>query len=419
MLDYKPADTPIVKNHKLGVYVDQVPTNRERYQRLVRILIYSSLTRPDIAYVVSVASQFMYSPSEDHMAIVMRILSYLKSAPRRGLLFEKNGHLDLEGYTDADYAGNITDRRSTSGYFTFVGGNLVTWHSKKQNVVSRSSAEFEYRGIAQGFCEILWLRWLLAEIRFRPNAATKLHCDNQSTFEIVNNPTQRDRTKHVEVDRHFIKEKLEHKLISIPFVPSSEQLADMLTHADLKTHLTSWELPKSMHQLEGECWRESTLLDDEPFSDVFKYHSVVGALQYLTLTCPNIAFVVNQPSPMALTAFSNADYAGDRKSIGGRLNTVNLPTQLVLYPNFILCLLTCVNLCLLLSFGVVAQALHVGFVASLDQIADVFTKGLSLLRFSSSISKLHFIPRSLCLRRGRGGRGSDKPKEATDSNTGK
>ncbi|CAB4293790.1 unnamed protein product [Prunus armeniaca] len=79
-----------------------------------------------------------------------------------------------------------------------------------------------------------------------------------------------------------------------------------------------------------------------------------------------------------------------------RLNTVNLPTQLV-----------------------VAQALHVGFVASLDQIADVFTKGLSLLRFSSSISKLHFIPRSLCLRRGRGGRGSDKPKEATDSNTGK
>ncbi|CAL9014728.1 unnamed protein product, partial [Prunus brigantina] len=102
---------------------------------------------------------------------------------------------------------------------------------KKQNIVSRSSAEYEYIGIAQGVCEILWLRWLLAEIGFRPDAATKLYCDNQSAFEIANNPVQHDRTKHVEVDRYFIKEKLEHKLISIPFVPSSEQLADMLTHA--------------------------------------------------------------------------------------------------------------------------------------------------------------------------------------------
>ncbi|CAL8992442.1 unnamed protein product [Prunus brigantina] len=97
---------PGYRNHKLGVYL--------------------SLTRPDIAYAISVASQFMHSPSEDHMAVVMRILSYLKSAPGRGLLFKKNGYLDLEGYTDVDYAGNITDRRSTLGYFTFVGGNLVT-----------------------------------------------------------------------------------------------------------------------------------------------------------------------------------------------------------------------------------------------------------------------------------------------------
>ncbi|KAI5328449.1 hypothetical protein L3X38_027846 [Prunus dulcis] len=149
MIDCKLADTPIVENHKLGVYVDQVLTNKERYQRLVRIFIYLSLTRLDIAYAVSVASQFMRSPSDDHMAAVMRILSYLKFAPGR-------------------------DRHSTSGYFTFVGGNLVTWCSKKQNVVSRSFAKFEYRGIAQGVCEIQWLRWLLAEIGFRPDAASKL-----------------------------------------------------------------------------------------------------------------------------------------------------------------------------------------------------------------------------------------------------
>ncbi|BBN70342.1 hypothetical protein Prudu_1459S001500 [Prunus dulcis] len=211
MFDCKPADTPTVENHKL-----------ERYQRLVGRLIYLSLTHPDIAYAISVASQFMHSPSEDHMVVVMHILSYLKFAPGRGLLFKKNGHLDLEGYTGVDYARNITDRRSTSGYFTFVGGNLVTWRRKKQNIVSRSSAESEYKGIAQGVCEILWLR---------PNVATKLHCDNQSAFEIANNLVQHDQSKLVEVYRHFIQEKLEHKLISIPFVPSLEQLADMLTHA--------------------------------------------------------------------------------------------------------------------------------------------------------------------------------------------
>ncbi|CAL8157410.1 unnamed protein product [Prunus armeniaca] len=227
MLDCKPADTPIVENYKLGVYVVQVPTNKERYEMLVGRLIYLSLTRPDIAYAVSFASQFMHSPSEDHMAVVMHILSYLKSALGKGLLFKKNDNLDLEGYTDADYAGNITNRHSTS----------VTWRSKKQNIVSRSSAKSEYREIAQGVCEILWLRWLLAEIGFRPDAATKLYCDNKSAFEIANNPMQHDRTKHVKVYQHFIKEKPEHKLISIPFVPSSEQLADMLTHAVSKRRL--------------------------------------------------------------------------------------------------------------------------------------------------------------------------------------
>ncbi|BBG92897.1 hypothetical protein Prudu_000758, partial [Prunus dulcis] len=132
------ADNILLRRSRSGV-----PNNKERYQRLVGRLIYLSLTRPDIAYAVSVASQFMHSPSDDHMAAVMRILSYLKSAPKRGLLFKKNGHLDLEGYTDADYARNITDR--------------LTWRSKKQNVVSRSSAKSEFRGIAQGVYEILWL----------------------------------------------------------------------------------------------------------------------------------------------------------------------------------------------------------------------------------------------------------------------
>jgi hypothetical protein len=230
MLDCKPIDTPIEQNHCLAEYPDQVPTDRARYQRLVGRLIYLTHTRPDVAYAVSVISQFMHNPSESHMDAVVRILRYLKSAPGRGVMFSKhNNILEVSGFTDADWAGNITDRRSTSGYFTFVGGNLVTWKSKKQKVVARSSAEAEYRGMAHGVCELLWLRNLLHDLGFKLKSVMQLYCDNKAAIDISQNPVQHDRTKHVEVDRHFIKEKLDAKLISFPFVPTEEQLADILT----------------------------------------------------------------------------------------------------------------------------------------------------------------------------------------------
>ncbi|KAM5588526.1 hypothetical protein ABKV19_006802 [Rosa sericea] len=230
LLDCRPVDTPIEQNHCLAEYPDQVPTDRARYQRLVGRLIYLAHTRPDVAYAVSVVSQFMHNPSESHMDAVMRILKYLKSAPGRGVLFSKhNNILEVCGFTDADWAGNITDRRSTFGYFTFVGGNLVTWKSKKQKVVARSSAEAEYRGMAHGVYELLWLRNLLRDLGFKLKSAMQLYCDNKAAIDISQNPIQHDRTKHVEVDRHFIKEKLDAKIISFPFVPTEEKLADVLT----------------------------------------------------------------------------------------------------------------------------------------------------------------------------------------------
>jgi len=150
MLECKPVESLIVQNHCLAIHPDQVPTNKQRYQRLVGRLIYLSHTRPDITYAVSVVSQFMHTPSEDHMTVVIRILSYLKGAPEKGLTFKRHGNMEVKGFTDADWAENLTDQRSTSGYFTFVVGNLVTWRSKKQNVTARSSTEVEYRGMAHG-----------------------------------------------------------------------------------------------------------------------------------------------------------------------------------------------------------------------------------------------------------------------------
>ncbi|KAL6349124.1 hypothetical protein AAG906_033780 [Vitis piasezkii] len=189
LLECKPVDIPIVQNHKLGEYVNQVPANTQRYQRLVGKLIYLSHARPDIAYAVSVVSQFMHCPSEDHMDVVMRILRYLKSSPGKGLIFSKNGHLNVAGYIDADWAGNITDRKSTLGYFTSVGGNLVTWRSKKKKVVA------------------------LFSIGVAPSSEMNLLCDNKAAIAISHNPVQHDRTKHVEVDRNFIKQNLEEKII--------------------------------------------------------------------------------------------------------------------------------------------------------------------------------------------------------------
>ena len=180
---------------------------------------------------MSVVSQFMHQPSKDHMEAVIRILQYLKSFPGKGLMFSKNNHLKVNGYTNADWAGNTTDRRSTSGYFMFVGGNLVTWRSKKQKVVALSSAKAEFRGMAKGLCELLLLRRLLTEIGFAPTSEMDLFCDNKEAIAIAHNPIQHDRTKHVEIDRHFIKENLQAKIIRFPFVKSKDQLADILTKA--------------------------------------------------------------------------------------------------------------------------------------------------------------------------------------------
>ena len=144
-------------------------------------------------------------------------------------MFKKGAELTLEAYTDADYAGSIVNRRSTSGYCTFLGGNLVTWRSKKQNVVARSTAEAEFRAMAQGICELLWLKIVLDDYRIKWDAPMRLYCDNKSAISIAHNPVQHDRTKHVEVDRHFLKEKLDSGLICTPYVSTGSQLADVLT----------------------------------------------------------------------------------------------------------------------------------------------------------------------------------------------
>ncbi|XP_051136964.1 uncharacterized mitochondrial protein AtMg00810-like [Andrographis paniculata] len=137
-----------------GVLLDD-PT---LYRQLVGSLIYLTVTRPDIAYAVHIVSQFMSVPRTTHHSAVLRILRYVKGTLLHGLHYSARSSLVLTGYSDADWAGDPSDRRSTTGFCFFLGDSLISWRSKKQTVVSRSSAESEYRALADTAAELLWLR---------------------------------------------------------------------------------------------------------------------------------------------------------------------------------------------------------------------------------------------------------------------
>ncbi|RVX02060.1 Retrovirus-related Pol polyprotein from transposon RE1 [Vitis vinifera] len=204
MLDCKPIDTPMDPNVKLIPGQGEPLRDPGRYRRLVGKLNYLTITRPDISFPVSVVSQFLQSPCDSHWDVVIRILRYIKSTPGQ-------------------------DRRSTSGYCVFIGGNLISWKSKKQDVVTRSSAEAEYRAMALATCELIWLKHLLRELRFGKDEQMKLICDNQAALHIASNPVFHERTKHIEVDCHFIREKIASGCVATSFVNSNDQLADIFT----------------------------------------------------------------------------------------------------------------------------------------------------------------------------------------------
>lgn len=208
MFDCKPSGTPCDTDSKPSATAGDLLTDGTLYCSLAGALQYLTFTRPDITYAVQQVCLFMHAPREPHLAYLKRILRYLKGTISHGLPITRSKSTNLVAYSDADWGGCPDSKRSTSGYCVFMGDNLVSWSSKRQNTVSRSSVEVEYRGIANTTAETSWLRNLLTELFVFTREATIIFCDNVSAVYLTGNPVQHQRTKHVEIDIHFIRDKV-------------------------------------------------------------------------------------------------------------------------------------------------------------------------------------------------------------------
>ncbi|CAM8930112.1 unnamed protein product [Rhodiola kirilowii] len=237
MLECKPAKTALPIKHQLSLSTANLLDDPMPYRKLVGKLIYLTITRPDLSHSVHILSQFMSAPTEDHLKAAKRLLRYVKQAPAQGLFFSASSKLTLTAYCDADWAACPRTRRSTTGFCTLLGHSLISWKTKKQAIVSRSSAESEYRAMAAVCSEILWLIRLFSDMKAQVPTPISLHCDNQAALHIAKNPVFHERTKHIELDCHFIRHFINNNTIAATYIPTADQLADFLTKQLPSEHL--------------------------------------------------------------------------------------------------------------------------------------------------------------------------------------
>ncbi|XP_016652008.1 PREDICTED: uncharacterized mitochondrial protein AtMg00810-like [Prunus mume] len=194
--DSKPCPTPCLPYHRLLKDDGKPYSHPEQYRSIVGALQYLTFTRPDIAFSVNQACQFMHNPMESHVVAVKRILRYLKRTLDFGIWF-KPGLLHLHAYSDADWVEDPNDRRSVSGFIVYLGSSPISWASKKQHTVSRSSTEAEYRALAIAAAELAWIRQLFCDLHVPLHVPPLIHCDNISAIALSSNPVFHSRMKHL------------------------------------------------------------------------------------------------------------------------------------------------------------------------------------------------------------------------------
>jgi hypothetical protein len=240
MEDCKPIATPLEANLKLMKLSDEEFAEVEQqmkgipYKAAVGSLMYAMVgTRMDLAFAVSVVSQHMAKPGPMHWTTIKRIMRYLKDTSNLKLCL-RGDNISLHGYCDADWAGDANDRRSTTGYVFFVGVGAISWNCKRQPTIARSTMEAEYMAASHGAMEAIWLRLLLEDIGLVQLEATPLKCDNQGCPAFAKNPKHHARTKHIDIQHHFIREKIEMGVIDMMYCETENMLADLLTNALVK-----------------------------------------------------------------------------------------------------------------------------------------------------------------------------------------
>ncbi|XP_048502902.1 uncharacterized mitochondrial protein AtMg00810-like [Beta vulgaris subsp. vulgaris] len=239
MTHCKPLKLPMDTHLKLTADIGDPLTDPSPYQQLVGKLIYLTLTKPDIAFPIHVLSQFMHKPTIVHFQAAKRILRYLSGSSHQGILLASSSAAKLFAYCDSDWAGCPNTRRSTSGFCILLGQSPISWKSKRQSVVATSTAEAEYRSMAFTVYEVMWLKQLLKDLGLTNMGGTPLYCDNQAAMAISANLVHHEKTKHVDIDCHFLRDKAQEGVITPTYIPSTQQLADILTK----------QLPSSQHHL--------------------------------------------------------------------------------------------------------------------------------------------------------------------------
>jgi len=229
MLNSKLLSTPLSLKPSILVN-DSLPLNNPtEYRSLVGGLQYLTLTRPDIAYATNILCQRMQQPTIADFNRLKRVLRYIKGTIKLGLFLHSHSTMHLYGFSDADWVGCAETRRSTAGFCIYLGSNLISCTAKKQPTVSRSSTEAEYRALASATADLTWVSFVLRDIGCSLTPPIHLYCDNKSTISLTLNPVLHARTKHIEVDFHFVREKVSSGSLQVRYIPSAYQLADIFT----------------------------------------------------------------------------------------------------------------------------------------------------------------------------------------------
>jgi hypothetical protein len=229
MLECKSMNTPMEAKLKLLVDTSSDLIDATLYRQIIGSLMYLTNTRPDICFAVNTLSQFLVEPRRVHLVAAKHVMRYLKGTLDYGLSYDGDHDFTLIGYTDADWAGSVADRKSTSGCCFSMGSTMISWQSRKQSSIALSTAEAEYIDACSASCEAIWLRKLLTGLFDLEMRATAILCDNQSCIKMTENPVFHDRSKHIEIRYHFIRDMVQRGALKLQYISTDEQVADVMT----------------------------------------------------------------------------------------------------------------------------------------------------------------------------------------------